>query len=144
MESFSVFPSAGGSLARARARLIPFFSCTAQHSTGRTQEIERRRQYGCQLQLVYTRRGEYSTGVPPVQFTLISRVIGRPGRYVRSVGTTLASSAHGPLELYVYHARRPSPACRTDQYSYYYYYCTIYMHETTRRSRAAERRAPHR
>jgi len=115
-----------------------FFSCTAQHR----QEIDRRRQYGCQLQLVYTRRGEYSTGVPPVQFTLISRVIGRPGRYVRSVGTTLGSSAHGPLELYVYHARRPAPACRTDQYSYYYY-CTISMHETTHRTHAAERRAPH-
>ena len=140
MESFSVFRSAGGSLARARARLIPFFH--AQHSTGRRSIDDANTAASSNLYIL----GEASTrrtGVPPVQFTLISRVIGRSGRYVRSVGTTLASSAHGPLELYVYHARRPSPACRTDQYSYYYY-CTISMHETTRRAHAAERRAPHR
>jgi hypothetical protein len=92
MESFSVFRAAGGSLARARARLIPFL-----HSTGRRSTID-----DASTRQVYH----------PVQFTLIPRVIGRSGRYVRRVGTTLASSAHGPLELYT------TPAvvtCRTDR-----------------------------
>jgi hypothetical protein len=108
MESFSVFRAAGGSLARARARLIPFL-----HSTGRRSTID-----DASTRQVYH----------PVQFTLIPRVIGRSGRYVRRVGTTLASSAHGPLELYT------TPAvvtCRTDQYSYY---CTVQSPCTRRRA----------
>jgi hypothetical protein len=89
MESFSVFRAAGGSLARARARLIPFL-----HSTGRRSTID-----DASTRQVYH----------PVQFTLIPRVIGRSGRYVRRVGTMLASSAHGPLELYTNAGRRHLP-----------------------------------